>query len=82
MAGSAVLLLVWLKALPSGVSTILYVGVFTAGTILGMVLFSLVIALPMRRAVQLPGWLARSLDVAIGAAALIVGVVIVSRAVS
>ncbi|MBI3784180.1 MAG: HupE/UreJ family protein [Deltaproteobacteria bacterium] len=82
MAGSAVLLLVWLRAIPSGAGVILYVALFAAGTILGMVLFSMVIAVPMRGAAQLPRWAARGLDVAVGTAALIVGVLIVSRAIT
>ena len=77
-----VLLPVWLHAIPSGVSTFLYVAVFAIGTVLGMALFSLVIAVPMRGAGQLPRWVARGLDVAVGAAALIVGVLIVSRAIA
>jgi ABC-type nickel/cobalt efflux system permease component RcnA len=79
MAGSAVLLLVWLRTLPSGASVLAYVAVFALGTILGMVLFSLVIAVPLRGAAQLPRWVARGVDVAVGVVAVVVGLQIVAR---
>ena len=73
------LLLVWLRTIPSGVRVLVYVGVFALGTILGMVLFSLVIALPMPGAAQLPRRVAQCLDVVVGVAALAVGVQIIVR---
>jgi len=49
MAGSAALILLTLQQFTSPVTGLIYVGLFGLGSILGMVLLSLVIAVPMRR---------------------------------
>lgn len=73
MAGSAALVMLSLQAVSSPASALGYVALFGLGSVLGMVLFSVAIALPFRlRARQVDGaW--RGLQAALGAASIAIG---------
>jgi uncharacterized membrane protein len=73
MAGSAALVVLTLQAVSSPRAALLYMTVFAAGSIAGMVLFSLAISLPVR--VQGPhlARASRVLEVALGAASVAIG---------
>jgi hypothetical protein len=79
MAGSAALVVLSLQAVSSPATALGYVAVFGLGSVAGMVLFSIVIALPLRlRARQLEGaW--RGLQAALGAASIGIGAWVVLR---
>jgi ABC-type nickel/cobalt efflux system permease component RcnA len=80
MAGSAALVVLSLQSVSSPLGALGYVAVFGLGSVLGMVLFSMAIALPFRlRARRLEGaW--RSLQAALGAASIALGAWVVLRA--
>jgi sulfite exporter TauE/SafE len=73
IAGSAALILVSLPALHSGLRALAYLAVFAIGTVLGMVLFSVAISLPLR----LPGrrlqWASTGLEATVGALTIALG---------
>jgi ABC-type nickel/cobalt efflux system permease component RcnA len=79
MAGSAALVMLSVQAVPSPASALGYVAVFGLGSVLGMVLFSMAIALPFRlRPRSLEGaW--RSLQAALGAASIAIGAWVILR---
>ena len=79
MAGSAALVMLSVQAVPSPASALGYVAVFGLGSVLGMVLFSVAIALPFRlRPRALEGaW--RGLQAALGAASIGIGAWVVLR---
>jgi cytochrome c biogenesis protein CcdA len=80
MAGSAALVLVSLQAVSSPGRAVAYMAVFAMGAVAGMVLFSLVIAMPLR----LRGWhlerASRTLETALGAASVLIGTWIAVKA--
>lgn len=73
MAGSAGLILVSLPALHSGLRALAYLGVFAIGTILGMVLFAVVIALPLRFPGRRLQWASTGLEATVGALTIALG---------
>jgi high-affinity nickel-transport protein len=82
LAGSAFVALLVLAAVPGAVLQLLYLALFAAGTIAGMALITIVVALPSavtaRRFVRMQGYL----RVASGVASLAFGVLLVQRGVS
>jgi hypothetical protein len=80
MAGSAALVVLSLQAVPSQARALAYMAVFAAGSVAGMVLFSLVIALPARlRGPHLAG-ASRGFEAALGAVSVAVGAWVAVRA--
>ncbi len=73
MAGSAALILLTLQTLTSPWLGLIYIALFGMGSIAGMALFSLVIAIPLRAARQMT-WLYNSLQFTIGVATIGLGV--------
>jgi hypothetical protein len=57
MAGSAALILLSLGAVQSWSMGLIYIALFGAGSIIGMALFSLAIAIPLRLSASYLGWL-------------------------
>ena len=82
LAGSAFVALLVLAAVPGAILQLLYLALFAAGTIGGMALITIVVALPSavtaRRFVRAQ----RYLRVASGLASLVFGIVLVQRGVS
>jgi hypothetical protein len=82
LAGSAFVALLVLAAVPGAALQLLYLALFAAGTIAGMALITIVVALPSavaaRRFVRMQGYL----RVASGFASVVFGVVLVQRGVS
>ena len=82
LAGSAFVALLVLAAVPGAVLQLLFLALFAAGTIAGMALITIVVALPSavtaRRFVRMQGYL----RVASGVASLAFGVLLVQRGVS
>ena len=73
LAGSAALVLLSLQAIHSTSRALAYLAVFGAGSILGMVLFALVITLPLRAATRLPQWAANGIEAVVGFGSITVG---------
>ncbi len=80
MAGSAALILLSLQTVSSPWLGLLYIALFGVGSILGMSLFSLVIAIPLRASRHLT-WLYGSLQALIGTGTVILGVVTLSQTI-
>jgi cytochrome c biogenesis protein CcdA len=74
MAGSAALVVLSLQAVSSPRHALLYMAVFAAGSIAGMVLFSLAISLPVRWQARHFERASRVLEVALGAASVVIGI--------
>jgi cytochrome c biogenesis protein CcdA len=73
MAGSAALVVLSLQAVSSARHALLYMAVFAAGSIAGMVAFSLVISLPVRLQGRHLERASRALEVALGVASVLIG---------
>jgi hypothetical protein len=73
LAGSAALILISLRTMHSGAQALLYLAVFGLGTILGMVLFAVVIFLPLRVSSRHLEWASRGLDAALGVTTVTLG---------
>jgi cytochrome c biogenesis protein CcdA len=80
LAGSAALVVVSLQAVGSVPRALAYMAVFGLGSILGMVLFSLMIALPLRVRSRHLERAAQGLEAALGAFSLALGLWIAVRA--
>jgi hypothetical protein len=80
MAGSAALVVLSLQAVPSPGLALAYMGVFAAGSIVGMVLFSLVISLPVRLQGKYLERASRGFEAALGAASVVIGAWVAVRA--
>ncbi|MGH7820227.1 MAG: urease accessory protein, partial [Candidatus Binatia bacterium] len=80
LAGSAALVLLALENGPGAAGAIGSLAAFGAGSVLGMVLFSLAISLPLRLSSRRFGPLARGVEAALGAATLVLGCWIVLEA--
>ena len=82
LAGSAFVALLVLAAVPGAMLQLLYLALFATGTIAGMALITIVVALPSavtaRRFVRVQGYL----RVASGLASLVFGIALVQRGVS
>jgi cytochrome c biogenesis protein CcdA len=80
MAGSAALVVLSLQAVSSTPRALAYMAVFGLGSILGMVLFSLAVALPLSLRAGHLGRLARGLEAVLGVVSVALGLAIVVRA--
>jgi hypothetical protein len=80
MAGSAALVILSLQSVSSPARALAFMAVFAAGSIAGMVLFSLAIALPVRLQGRHIGRASRALEAALGAASVVIGASVAIRA--
>ncbi len=78
MAGSAALILLTLHTLNSNWLSMLYMLLFGIGSIIGMALISIVIAIPLKASSRLT-WLHNGLQASIGSFTLIFGIIIVMK---
>ena len=74
IAGSATLLLVTAQQIESVLIGVLYASLFGFGSLLGMALLSVVIALPLRAAAKRTFWSVKALRGTVGAATIAIGV--------
>jgi len=81
MAGSAALILLTLQTVESPVIGLIYIAVFGLGSMTGMALLSLVIAIPLRRSAKSLTWLHNGLQGVIGIATISIGAFLVLRIV-
>jgi len=79
MAGSAALILLTLQAVRSPLTGLLYIALFGVGSMLGMALLSIVIAIPLRYSAKGMTWLHNGLQAVIGLATVGIGVMLVYR---
>lgn len=79
MAGSAALVVVTASTVDSVGIGLLYVALFGIGSMLGMGLLSVAIAVPLRAAARGLTWLHNGLHAAVGAATVVVGALLVAR---
>ncbi len=73
MAGSAALILLTLNVTVSWLDGLIYIGVFGVGSITGMGLLSIVVAVPLRRSVLYTNWAHEGLQVVIGGISILLG---------
>jgi cytochrome c biogenesis protein CcdA len=78
MAGSAALILLTLETVGSPWLGMAYMGLFGIGSIIGMALLSLVMAIPLRRSARGLGWFHNSLQMVVGAASVFLGMQLVT----
>lgn len=81
LAGTAGLVLLAVPAVESGAAAIAYLVVFGAGTVLGMMLFSLLLSVPLAMSVKRLRWLAGVLEASVGIANLALGAWILTQTV-
>lgn len=79
MAGSAALVLLSLEVLHSPAWGLVYIAIFGAGSILGMALLSVAIAVPLRLTSRRLGWAYRGLSATVGLVTMVLGGWIVLR---
>lgn len=79
MAGSAALILLTLQTVKSPLLGLLYIVLFGIGSMLGMALLSVIIAIPLRYSARGMTWLHNGLQAAIGVATLGIGAMLVYR---
>lgn len=80
MAGSAALILLSLEAVPSVAMGVAYIALFGLGSIAGMALLSMAIAVPLRRSTAARlGWLHNGITTAVGALSCLLGALMVYR---
>ncbi|MGH7899288.1 MAG: urease accessory protein [Candidatus Binatia bacterium] len=73
VAGTGAVTLLSLEALDSYVSAIAYLMLFGLGSILGMMLFSVAISVPLRLSARHLGWASSGLEAALGLATIVLG---------
>lgn len=79
LAGSAALVLLSLDSVPSWQLGLAYIAVFGAGSIAGMAVLSLAIAVPLRLSAGRLGWLHNGMTAALGTFSLALGVWLVCQ---
>ena len=79
MAGSAALILLSLEAVQSFSLGLVYIVLFGAGSIVGMALLSVVIAIPLRLSSTRLAWLHKGLTAAVGSFSCLIGAYMVYR---
>jgi ABC-type nickel/cobalt efflux system permease component RcnA len=79
MAGSAALILLTLQTVKSPLLGLLYIALFGIGSMLGMALLSIIIAIPLRYSARGMTWLHNGLQVVIGTVTVGVGALLVYR---
>lgn len=77
MAGSAALILLTLQTVASPLLGLLYIALFGIGSMLGMALLSVIIAIPLRYSARGMTWLNNGLQLVIGAVTVGVGAMLV-----
>lgn len=80
LAGTAALTVLSVHMIHSAVRAVVYLVTFGAGTILGMVLFSFVIAVPLREVQRLPRWASTGMEAALGTTSIMLGAWITASA--
>jgi hypothetical protein len=73
MAGSAALILLTLQTVHSPWTGLLYIALFGIGSMVGMALLSVVIAIPLRASARGVTWLHNGLQAVVGVATIAVG---------
>ena len=81
MAGSAALIILTLQALSSPWLGLVYITIFGIGSIVGMGLFSLIIAIPLRAARQMT-WVYNGLQITVGTGTIMLGIFTLIHTVS
>jgi sulfite exporter TauE/SafE len=79
MAGSAALILLTVQTVRSPLTGLLYIALFGAGSMLGMALLSIIIAIPLRYSAKGMTWLHNGLQAVIGMATVGIGAMLVYR---
>lgn len=79
LAGSAALVLLSAKAVPTYIGGLIYIAVFGAGSIAGMAVMSIIIAAPMAFAARSLTWTFNSLKGAVGLGTVALGLFIIYR---
>jgi cytochrome c biogenesis protein CcdA len=74
LAGSAALILLTLETVGSPWLGMAYMGLFGIGSIIGMALLSLVMAIPLRQSARGLGWFHHGLPLVVGAASVFLGI--------
>lgn len=82
LAGTAGLVLLAAPAMSSGAGAIAYLAVFGLGTILGMMLFSVLISVPLTMSVRRLRWMAGTLEVLVGTANVLLGLWIAYQSIA
>jgi High-affinity nickel-transport protein len=77
MAGSAALILLTLESVQSPAMAMLYIALFGAGSICGMAILSVVIAIPLRKSASGLTWLHNGLQLCVGLATITLGCLLV-----
>ena len=72
-AGSAALVLLTLQAVQSPLTGVFYLIVFGVGSIVGMALLSICIAVPMRHSLLQAGWIRNGLSTVVGVSTMLLG---------
>ena len=80
MAGSAALVVIASGSLASPLVGLAYVLIFGAGSIIGMVVLSAVIAVPLTYTAKYMTWTNRSLQIVIGCLTIIIGSIVIQQA--
>ena len=79
MAGSAALIILTLQTVQSPWAGLAYIGLFGIGSIAGMALLSVAIAVPLRLSARGVTWLHNGLQAAVGVATMAIGAGLVYR---
>jgi ABC-type nickel/cobalt efflux system permease component RcnA len=82
LAGSGAILLLAVQKVESAAAALAYLAVFGLGSILGMVLFSLVVSLPVRLSSRRLNWASGGLTAALGVTSMAIGIWILVEAAS
>ena len=77
MAGSAALILLTLQTVRSPWTGMLYIALFGVGSMIGMALLSIVIAIPLRASARGVTWLHNGLQAIVGVATIAIGAVLI-----
>lgn len=79
MAGSAALVLLSLEAVQSPVTGLLYIVLFGVGSIAGMAVLSVAIAVPLRLSATRLTWMHRGLTMSVGGASCLFGLLLIHQ---
>ena len=82
LAGTAGLVLLAVPTMQSGGRALAYLVVFGAGTVLGMMLFSLLISVPLTMSVRRLRWMATGLEAVVGTVNVLIGAWILYRSLA
>lgn len=82
MAGSAALILLTLQTVRSPLAGLVYIALFGLGSMIGMALLSVVIAIPLRASARGMTWLHNGLQIAVGIATITIGGALILEASS